>query len=195
MNVSKAELKISAVGPDQYPEENWPELAFAGRSNVGKSSFINTITHRKKLAYTSQQPGKTKTLNFFNINDLCYFVDIPGYGYAKVSKKERAAWGRMIEEYITSREQLKGVVLLIDARHDPSEDDLKMYDWLKHFEIPIMLVLTKIDKINKTKRTKHIKNIIEIIDIDEDDVYVPFSSETGDGKDDAWKQIRKLLNV
>ncbi|GAK03177.1 GTP-binding protein EngB [Geomicrobium sp. JCM 19037] len=195
MNVNKAELKISAVGPDQYPTEDFPELAFAGRSNVGKSSFINTMTKRKKLAYTSQQPGKTKTLNFFNINDVCYFVDIPGYGYAKVSKKERAAWGRMIEEYLTTRDKLRGVVLLVDARHDPTNDDLLMYDWLKHYEVPILLVLTKIDKINKTQRTKHIKNILDIIELHEEDRYVAFSSETGDGKDQAWKEIRRLLQV
>ncbi|AXF55804.1 ribosome biogenesis GTP-binding protein YihA/YsxC [Salicibibacter kimchii] len=192
MKVNKAELIISAVGPEQYPEAELPEIAFAGRSNVGKSSFINTITQRKKLAYTSQQPGKTRTLNFFTINDSCHFVDIPGYGYAKVSKKERAFWGRIIEEYIQTRSQLKGVVLLLDARHKPSEQDLMMYDWLKYYQIPIILVLTKMDKLKKSKRTAHVKQVIDEIEPLPEDKYVLFSSETGEGKEEAWSLIRAL---
>lgn len=192
MKVNKAELIISAVGPDQYPEAALPEIAFAGRSNVGKSSFINTIIQRKKLAYTSQQPGKTRTLNFYNIDDVCHFVDIPGYGYAKVSKKERAFWGRMIEEYIQTRPRLKGVVLLLDARHDPSEQDLMMYDWLKHYQIPIILVLTKMDKLKKTKRTAHVKQVIDVLEPLPEDNHVLFSAETGEGKEEAWGFIRAL---
>ncbi|SDI58642.1 ribosome biogenesis GTP-binding protein YihA/YsxC [Natribacillus halophilus] len=192
MKVNNAELIISAVGPEQYPEAGLPEIAFAGRSNVGKSSFINTIIERKNLAYTSQQPGKTRTLNFFAINDVCHFVDIPGYGYAKVSKKERAAWGRMIEEYLQTRSQLKGVVLLIDVRHEPSEQDLMMYDWLKYYEIPVILVLTKMDKVRKTKRHAHIKQVLNAIDPEPEDGHVPFSAETGEGKDEAWRAIREL---
>ncbi|MBB6448330.1 GTP-binding protein [Geomicrobium halophilum] len=195
MNVHKAELLISAVGPDQYPDGNLPEIAFAGRSNVGKSSFINTITQRKKLAYTSQQPGKTRTLNFFSINDICHFVDIPGYGYAKVSKKEREFWGRMTEEYLQTRPQLKGVVLLIDARHEPSDQDLMMYDWLKYYELPVILVITKMDKVKKTKRTAHIKQILSSIDPSSEDGHVLFSSETGEGKEEAWRAIRRLASI
>ena len=154
MKVTSADIVISAVKPEQYPESDMPEIALAGRSNVGKSSFINKMLNRKSLARTSSKPGKTQTLNFFIINESFHFVDVPGYGYAKVSKTERAAWGRMIETYITSRKQLKAVLLIVDLRHPPTQDDILMYDFLKHHQIPCIVVATKADKIPKGKWQK-----------------------------------------
>ncbi|MGM8215522.1 ribosome biogenesis GTP-binding protein YihA/YsxC [Bacillaceae bacterium W0354] len=193
MNVHEAEIVISAVSKKQYPNEQLPEIALAGRSNVGKSSFINKMINRKSLARTSSKPGKTQTLNFYKINDALLFVDVPGYGYAKVSKKEREAWGRMMEEYFQERETLKATVLLIDMRHPPTEDDIIMYDFLKHYEIPVIVVATKMDKVNKTKRQKHLKIIKEDLDLEQDDLLIPFSSETGEGKDAAWKALTKYM--
>ncbi|WP_017726697.1 ribosome biogenesis GTP-binding protein YihA/YsxC [Halalkalibacterium ligniniphilum] len=193
MKVTKAELAAVAVKPEQYPNTLLPEVALAGRSNVGKSSFINKMMNRKSLARTSQRPGKTQTLNFYAINDQLHFVDVPGYGFAKVSKKEREAWGRMIETFIQQREQLKAVIQIIDIRHEPTKDDQLMYDWLKHFEIPVILVATKCDKIPKGKWEKHKKIISKVLNKDKNDPIVVFSSETGYGKDDAWKTILSYL--
>jgi GTP-binding protein len=193
MKVTKTEFITSAVKPDQYPESQFPEIALAGRSNVGKSSFINKMLQRKALARISSKPGKTQLLNFFNINDILYFVDVPGYGYAKVSKTERAAWGKMIETYITTREQLKAVVLLVDLRHAPSKDDVMMYDFLKHYEIPVVIIATKADKIPKGKWQKHLKVVRETLQIETGDELVMFSSETGEGKEKAWSAIYKFV--
>lgn len=190
MKVTSSEIVISAVKPDQYPAVDLPEIALAGRSNVGKSSFINKLLNRKNLARTSSKPGKTQTLNFYIINEVLHFVDVPGYGYAKVSKSEREAWGKMIETYITTREQLRAVVLLVDLRHPPSKDDVIMYGFLKHYEIPTIVVATKADKIPKGKWQKHIKVIKESLDMVKTDSLVLFSSETGQGKDEAWKLIQ-----
>ena len=151
INTHNAEILLSAANKSHYPQDDIPEIALAGRSNVGKSSFINTMLNRKNLARTSGKPGKTQLLNFFNIDDKLRFVDVPGYGYAKVSKTERAKWGRMIEEYLTSRENLRAVVSLVDLRHDPSADDVQMYEFLKYYEIPVILVATKADKIPRGK--------------------------------------------
>lgn len=193
MKVNSAEIVISAVRPAQYPEGDLPEFALAGRSNVGKSSFINKMLNRKALARTSSKPGKTQTLNFFLINEILYFVDVPGYGYAKVSKKEREAWGKMIETYITSREQLKAVILLVDLRHPPSVDDRTMYDFLKYYEIPVIVVATKADKIPKSKWQKHIKIAKETLEFDPQDTMILFSSETGEGKDTAWSVLQAYM--
>jgi GTP-binding protein len=193
MKVNSAEIVISAVRPAQYPEGDLPEFALAGRSNVGKSSFINKMLNRRALARTSSKPGKTQTLNFFLINELLYFVDVPGYGYAKVSKKEREAWGKMIETYITSREQLKAVILLVDLRHPPSVDDRTMYDFLKYYEIPVIVVATKADKIPKSKWQKHIKIAKETLEFDPEDTMILFSSETGEGKDKAWSILQAYM--
>ncbi|MGM0904771.1 ribosome biogenesis GTP-binding protein YihA/YsxC [Mesobacillus maritimus] len=193
MKVNSAEIVISAVRPAQYPEGDLPEFALAGRSNVGKSSFINKMLNRKALARTSSKPGKTQTLNFFLINEILYFVDVPGYGYAKVSKKEREAWGKMIETYITSREQLKAVILLVDLRHPPSVDDRTMYDFLKYYEIPVIVVATKADKIPKSKWQKHIKIAKETLEFDPQDTMILFSSETGEGKDQAWSVLQAYM--
>ncbi|MBM4762466.1 ribosome biogenesis GTP-binding protein YihA/YsxC [Bacillus sp. B15-48] len=194
MKITSAEIIISAVRPNQYPEGNLPEFALAGRSNVGKSSFINKLLNRKALARTSSKPGKTQTLNFFLINEMFYFVDVPGYGYAKVSKTEREAWGKMIETYITSREQLKAVVLIVDLRHPPSADDKMMYDFLKYYDIPVIVIATKADKIPKSKWQKHLKITKETLEFDEKDAMILFSSETGEGKDKAWSILKDYMN-
>ncbi|HEO6940146.1 TPA: YihA family ribosome biogenesis GTP-binding protein, partial [Streptococcus agalactiae] len=147
LNTHNASILLSAANKSHYPQDDLPEVALAGRSNVGKSSFINTLLGRKNLARTSSKPGKTQLLNFYNIDDKLRFVDVPGYGYAKVSKTERAKWGKMIEEYLVTRDNLRVVVSLVDFRHDPSADDIQMYEFLKYYEIPVIIVATKADKI------------------------------------------------
>ncbi|MFD1039546.1 ribosome biogenesis GTP-binding protein YihA/YsxC [Virgibacillus byunsanensis] len=193
MKVTNAEIVISAVSKKQYPNDQLPEIALAGRSNVGKSSFINKLIHRKNLARTSSKPGKTQTLNFYKLNEAFYFVDVPGYGYAKVSKKEREKWGVMMEEYFQTRETLRAVVLITDIRHEPTKDDVQMYTFLKHFDLPIIVVATKLDKIPKGKRDKHIKRTKQTLDVAPDDFVIPFSSETGEGKEESWGIIKRFL--
>lgn len=193
MKVTKAEIVISAVKPEQYPSEPWPNFALAGRSNVGKSSFINKMLNRKNLARTSSKPGKTQTLNFYNINDLLYFVDVPGYGFAKVSKTEREAWGKMIEKYLTTSDKLRAVIQIIDLRHKPSEDDQLMYNFCKHYDIPVIIIATKADKIPKGKWEKHLKVVKETLSVDPNDPLIIFSSETGKGKDEAWSTIKQYM--
>ncbi|MBY0146669.1 ribosome biogenesis GTP-binding protein YihA/YsxC [Neobacillus niacini] len=193
MKVVSSDIVISAVRPAQYPETDLPEFALAGRSNVGKSSFINKMLNRKGLARISSKPGKTQTLNFYLINEILHFVDVPGYGYAKVSKSERAAWGKMIETYITSREQLRAVVLIVDLRHPPTQDDVMMYDFLKHYDIPCIVIATKADKIPRGKWQKYLKVTKETLDLDENDQIVLFSSETGEGKDKAWSILQSFM--
>ncbi len=193
MKVTSADIVISAVKPDQYPDTHLPEFALAGRSNVGKSSFINKLLNRKNLARTSSKPGKTQTLNFYLINEVLHFVDVPGYGYAKVSKREREIWGKMIETYLTSREQLRAVILIVDLRHPPSKDDVIMYGFVKHYEIPVIVVATKADKIPKGKWDKHLKVVRETLDFDPSDQLVLFSSETGLGKEKAWSVIQSYM--
>ena len=193
MKVTKAEIIISAVSQKQYPEERIPEFALAGRSNVGKSSFINKMIQRKNLARTSSKPGKTQTLNFYRINDVFHFVDVPGYGYAKVSKKEREKWGHMLEEYFTKREQLQAALLVTDIRHAPTKDDCSMYDFLQHYDLPILVIGTKLDKIPKNKRDAHFKRTRETLGMRKEDILLPFSSETGEGKEAAWSALEKYL--
>lgn len=193
MKINKAEFVTSAVAPEHYPIHELPEVALAGRSNVGKSSFINKICQRKALARTSSKPGKTQTLNFFNINDEVMFVDVPGYGYAKVSKTEREKWGVMMEQYLTTQQSLRGVVLLVDIRHEPTGDDVTMYNFLKHYEIPVIIVATKLDKIKKSQRQKHESAVKRKLQFDPSDRFVAFSAETAEGKDEAWKAIYALM--
>ena len=188
-----SEIVISAVQPEQYPNTKLPEIALAGRSNVGKSSFINTLINRKGLARTSGKPGKTQTLNFYLIEETLHFVDVPGYGYAKVSKTERAKWGKMIETYITEREQLQAVVSLVDMRHDPTADDIQMYEFLKYYNIPVIVVATKCDKIKKNQWNKHESAIKKKLNFDPSDDFIVFSSETKEGKEKAWEAIEKYL--
>ncbi len=193
MKVNNADIVISAVSPAQYPETDLPEIALAGRSNVGKSSFINTLIERKNLARTSGKPGKTQTLNFYLIEDALHFVDVPGYGYAKVSKTERAKWGKMIETYITSRQQLRAVVSLVDVRHDPSKEDIQMYEFLKYYDIPVIVVATKADKIPRGKWNKHTSAIKKKLNFDNNDTFILFSSETKQGKEEAWQAIEEAI--
>ncbi len=193
MKVTQAEIVISAVKPEQYPSELLPEFALAGRSNVGKSSFINKMINRKNLARTSSKPGKTQTLNFYLINEMLHFVDVPGYGFAKVPKSERDAWGRMMETYLTSREQLRAVLQIVDLRHPPSKDDVTMYEYLKHYELPVVVIATKADKIPKGKWQKHLKVIKETLGMNKEDELILFSSETGQGKDEVWGMLQKRM--
>ncbi|MBF8419447.1 ribosome biogenesis GTP-binding protein YihA/YsxC [Heyndrickxia coagulans] len=193
MKVTEAELVISAVRQEQYPEGHLPEIALAGRSNVGKSSFINKMINRKALARTSSKPGKTQTLNFYKIENKLYFVDVPGYGFAKVSKKEREKWGRMIEAYMTSRKQLKTVVLIVDVRHPPTNDDCLMYNFLKYYKIPCIIVATKADKIPKGKWASHLKTAKETLNLEKEDEIILFSSETGEGKDKVWASLMERI--
>lgn len=193
MKVTSSDIVISAVSPAQYPETALPEFALAGRSNVGKSSFINKMLNRKGLARISSKPGKTQTLNFYLINEILHFVDVPGYGYAKVSKTEREAWGKMIETYFTRREQLRAAVLIVDLRHPPTADDRMMYGFLKHYEIPCIVVATKADKIPKGKWQKHLKVTKETLELEKGDHLILFSSETGEGKEQAWAALESYM--
>lgn len=193
LNTHNASLLLSAVNKSHYPQDDLPEVALAGRSNVGKSSFINTLLGRKNLARTSGKPGKTQLLNFYNIDDKLRFVDVPGYGYAKVSKAERAKWGKMIEEYLTGRENLRAVVSLVDFRHDPSADDVQMYDFLKYYDIPVILVATKADKVPRGKWNKHEAAIKKKLDFDKRDQFIIFSSVDRTGLDASWDSILQQL--
>ncbi|HCY6406161.1 TPA: YihA family ribosome biogenesis GTP-binding protein [Staphylococcus aureus] len=194
VNPNNIELIISAVKEDQYPETELSEVALSGRSNVGKSTFINSMIGRKNMARTSQQPGKTQTLNFYNIDEQLIFVDVPGYGYAKVSKTQREKFGKMIEEYITKRENLQLVIQLVDLRHDPTQDDILMYNYLKHFDIPALVICTKEDKIPKGKVQKHIKNIKTQLDMDPDDTIVSYSSIQNNKQQQIWNLIEPYIS-
>ena len=189
VNTHNADILLSAANKRHYPQDDIPEVALAGRSNVGKSSFINTMLNRKNLARTSGKPGKTQLLNFFNIDDQLRFVDVPGYGYARVSKKEREKWGKMIEEYLTTRKNLKAVISLVDLRHEPSADDVQMYEFLKYYEIPVILVATKADKIPRGKWNKHESMIKKKLDFDKSDTFIIFSSVNKAGVEESWSAI------
>ncbi|MEK3890559.1 ribosome biogenesis GTP-binding protein YihA/YsxC [Bacillus sp. FSL K6-3431] len=194
MKVNNVELIISAVRPEQYPTEGLPEFALAGRSNVGKSSFINKMINRKSMARTSSKPGKTQTLNYYKIEEALYFVDVPGYGFARVSKSEREAWGKMIETYFTSREELSAALLIVDLRHPPTKDDITMYDFLKYYHIPCIVIATKADKIPRGKRDKHASIIRKNLDLVKEDEIIVFSSETSEGKDTVWNALKKRMS-
>lgn len=193
MKITQAEIMTSAVSEKHYPKTSLPEIALAGRSNVGKSSFINRMIQRRNLVRTSSKPGKTQTLNFYKLNDAFVFVDVPGYGYAKISKKEREKWGSMMEEYFQTRENLKVVVLITDIRHQPTEDDVQMYHYLKHFELPVVVIATKLDKIKKGQRASFIKRTERTLNIDPDDHLIPFSAESGEGKDKSWAILKQFI--
>ncbi len=194
MRISSVELVITAVRISQYPEPTKPEFLLVGRSNVGKSSFVNTLIHRKNFARTSGRPGKTQTLNFYLVNDDFYLVDVPGYGYANVNKKKQKKFGLMIEEYLEKRPNLKEVFMLIDFRHKPTEDDLLMYNFLKFYEKKVTVVATKVDKIGPTHREKHKKIILDTLDLVMGDSLILFSSVTKDGKKDTHEVIEKYLD-
>ena len=193
INFNNINLIISAVKKAQYPDTGLTEVALSGRSNVGKSTFINSMIGRKNMARTSQQPGKTQTLNFYNIDEQLIFVDVPGYGYAKVSKVQREKFGKMIEEYITQRENLKLVIQLVDLRHQPTEDDVLMYNYLKHFDIPTLVICTKEDKIAKGKVQKHIKRIKNKLELESGDNIISYSSIKNSKQQEIWNFIETYI--
>ena len=181
-------MTISAVRKSQFPEDMKPEFLLVGRSNVGKSSFINTLINRKNFARTSANPGKTQTLNFYLINDAFYLVDAPGYGYARVNKQLKEKFGLIMEDYLEGRENLKKVFMLIDFRHKPTEDDVMMYKYLKHYDIPVAIICTKLDKVKKNAHQKQINLITKTLEVQKEDLIL-FSSITKTGKQDAYSQI------
>lgn len=195
MEIKQAEFKTSAVKPTQYPDDGRCEIAFVGRSNVGKSSLINTLTNRRKLVKVSGTPGKTRLINFFTINNKLYFVDLPGYGYAKVSKSEKATWGKMMEQYLVNRPELKKVALLVDCRHKPTGDDVMMYDWIKHYGYEVIVVATKKDKLTKNKLQRSSKVIRETLNLSKEDKILFFSSLKKEGKEELLEEIFKDLEI
>lgn len=193
MIVKSAELEIVCGITSKLPDNDLPEIAFAGKSNVGKSSLINGLLNRKSLARTSAQPGKTQTINFYNVNKNLYFVDLPGYGYAKVSVEIRAKWGKMIERYLHNSPQLKKVFLLIDIRHVPSENDCMMYDWIVDNGYEPVIICTKLDKIKRSQVQKNLKLIREKLDLVPGTTMIPFSAQTKQGRDEIWNLIEETL--
>lgn len=193
MKITSSEIVISAVTPSQYPEDGRPEIALVGRSNVGKSSTINTMLNRKNLARVSSSPGKTRTINFYIINKEFYLVDLPGYGYARVSKGEKASWGKMIERYLQNRSNLYEVILLVDIRHSPTEDDKIMYDWIKHYGYGSIVVATKADKISRGRREKHLRTIREKLEMGPGDKIIPVSSLKREGIGKLWASLKELF--
>ena len=193
MQIDKVNEPIIAVRRSQYPTDNLPEFLLVGRSNVGKSSFINTLIERKNFARTSSKPGKTQTLNFYLVNDAFYLVDVPGYGYASVSKEKQKKFGLMIEEYIKNRSNLKNVFLLVDYRHKPTEDDILMYEFLKYYNLNITIVATKYDKISKNGRTKQDKLLKDTLKISESDQLVTFSTITKKGRVEVLDIINSMI--
>ncbi len=193
MKINSVTLQSLAVRESQYPSENLPEFLLVGRSNVGKSSFINTLINRKNFAHTSSKPGKTQTLNFYNVNENFYLVDVPGYGYASVDKQTQAKFGLMIEEYLMNREALKRVFLIIDYRNKPMEDDLLMYNFLKYYHKEVTIVATKYDKVSQSKRAKVEKVLNSSFDLQDTDNIIYFSSVTKEGKDKVMNIINSYL--
>jgi len=195
MKIKSAEIIISAVKREQYPDESFPEIAFAGRSNVGKSSIINMLVNMRKLARTSSSPGKTQTINFYRINNAFGFVDLPGYGYAKVSKTSKEQWAKMIDTYLNNRPNLLDVLQLVDIRHTPTPQDKQMYSWIKQFGFNGIVIATKLDKITRSQRQKHLKVIREELQMNEDDLLIPVSSDNREGKEALWNAITEIYRV
>ena len=192
MNIHNASFLISAVRPNQYPTDGRMEFAFAGRSNVGKSSLINKILNRKSLARVSGTPGKTVTINFYNIDDTIYLVDLPGYGYAQRSKVEIEKWGKMMEDYLANREPLVQTILLVDSRHKPTKDDMQMAEWIRHYHDRLIVVATKMDKLKKSEIEPNLERIWETLEMGEDDILVPFSIKDDEGKITVWDMIEMM---
>lgn len=193
MVIKNVSLETVCGITSKLPENDKPEVAFAGKSNVGKSSLINALMNRKSLARTSAQPGKTQTINFYNINDVFYCVDLPGYGYAKVSEETREKWGKMIERYLKKSRQLKQVFLLIDIRHEPSANDRNMYEWIIYNGYRPIIIATKLDKINRSQVQKHIKMLRTGLGMKKDDILIPFSSQTKQGLEELWAVIDPIV--
>lgn len=192
MIIRKAELETVCGITSTLPENVLPEFAFAGKSNVGKSSLINGLLNRRALARTSSQPGKTQTINFYNVNDALYFVDLPGYGYAKVSVEVKAKWGKMIERYLKKSKMLKCIFLLIDIRHEPSANDKMMYDWIVSNGYQPVIIATKLDKLKRSQIQKQVKIVREGLGLEKEDILIPFSAETKQGRDEIWALIESL---
>ncbi len=193
MKINSVDLSISAVRRSQYPTDGKPEFLLVGRSNVGKSSFINTIINRKNFARTSATPGKTQTINFYLVNDNFYLVDAPGYGYATLSKDKQKKFGLMMEDYLEHRENLKQVFMLVDFRHKPTNDDIAMYNYLKYYKIPVTIVATKTDKIGITLHQKQRNLILDALDLVVGDDFIMFSNITKDGKDDVIHKMERMM--
>lgn len=193
MKINTSELAVIATRRSQYPNLELPEFLLVGRSNVGKSSFINTVLARKDLARVSSTPGKTQTLNFYLVNNSFYLVDVPGYGYASVNHEQQKKFGLMIEEYLAKRKELKRVFMIVDFRIKPTEDDILMYQFLKYYDIPVTLVLNKTDKVGSSKRERCIKNILSTLDVSKEDNFIEFSSVTKKGREDVLDLIEVLI--
>ena len=195
MNVNQVSLETVCGITSKLPENDKPEFAFCGKSNVGKSSLINALMNRKSFARTSSQPGKTQTINFYNINQMLYFVDLPGYGYAKVSMEIKAKWGKMIENYLRSSKQLKTIFLLIDIRHEPSANDKSMYEWVVYHGFEPVIIATKLDKINRSQKDKQIKIVREGLGAKKETTIIPFSSSSKQGVEEVWSYIEQQLTL
>jgi GTP-binding protein len=193
MNTNNVSLTVSAVRKNQYPTDGLREFAFAGRSNVGKSSLINKLLNRKSMARVSSTPGKTATINFYNIDDVIHLVDLPGYGYAQRSKDEIAKWGRMMEEYLATREELVQTILLVDSRHKPTKDDIMMLDWIRHYHDRAIVIATKIDKLKKSQIESNLELIWDTLELGEEDILVPFSIKDDEGKITVWDMVSMML--
>lgn len=193
MEVKNSSLAAVGTNFSQYPQDGRPEIAFAGKSNVGKSTLINAMLGRKALARTSSQPGKTRTINFYDVNGVMYAVDLPGYGYAKAPKTEIAKWSRMIEEYLQKREELRAIILLIDIRHEPGKNDVMMYEWLKHYGYDIIIAATKSDKLNRSQVPKQLSVIRKALGLRPEDVLIPFSGEKKTGVEELWAEMERFL--
>lgn len=195
MIIKSVNLETVCGVTSRLPDHVLPEFAFAGKSNVGKSSLINALMNRKAYARTSSQPGKTQTINFYNINDAFYYVDLPGYGYAKVSLEAKEKWGKMIERYLRRSEMLKMVFLLVDIRHDPSANDKSMYDWIVYNGYHPVVIATKLDKINRSQVAKQVKAIRQGLGMEKEDILIPFSAETKQGREEIWELLEKNIGV
>jgi GTP-binding protein len=193
MKIVSAECSVSAVGPNQYPDTGYPEIVIVGRSNVGKSSLINSLCARRSLAYTSDTPGKTQTINYFAVNEQLYLVDLPGYGYAATSKRKRREWGGSITGYLQDRERIALIVHLIDLRHEPMKNDKNASEWLMGLNIPYIIVGTKADKINRNRRPAHIAAIRKGLMLPAHVLSLIYSSKTGEGREELWRYVRSVL--
>lgn len=195
MIIKSVNLETVCGITSKLPENVHPEVAFAGKSNVGKSSLINALMNRKSLARTSSQPGKTQTINYYNINDELYFVDLPGYGYAKANEKVKAQWGKMVEDYLHKSKQLKCVFLLIDIRHEPGKNDVIMYDWIKSHGYQPIIIATKLDKINRSQIQKQLKLIRNTLNTDKDTILIPFSATTKQGREEIYEMLDGIVEA
>lgn len=194
MIIKNVSLETVCGVTSKLPENIHPEVAFAGKSNVGKSSLINALMNRKSLARTSSQPGKTQTINYYNINDAIYFVDLPGYGYAQANERVKAQWGKMIEDYLHRSKQLKAVFLLIDIRHAPSENDRIMYSWVRKMGFDPIIIATKLDKINRSQIQKQVKLIRTTLEADKETVIIPFSATTKQGREEIYEIVDRIID-